>query len=71
MHDQEQNKVGREQEMHGARRLAAMEQSEEPREGRIDRRRHGQPREDEDRERDHDTQVSELLQHIVAQRLVS
>jgi hypothetical protein len=71
MHDEEQNKVGREQEMHGARRLSAMEQRQEPREGRIDRRRHRQSGEDKDRKGDHDAEIRELLQRVVMQRLVA
>src|SRR6185312_5778543 len=55
----------------GARSLAPVKQREQPRERRVDRRRHGEPRKDQDRKGDHDAEISELLQDVIAPRLVA
>src|SRR5271170_4363575 len=71
MHDDEQDEIGREQEMRGARRLPAAKEREQPWESGVDRWRHCEPGEDQDRKGDDDAEISELLQHVVMQRLVA
>ncbi len=71
MHEQESDEIGRQDKMHGTRRLAAVEERDEPRKGGVESGRHRQPRQNEDREGDDDAEIGKLLQHIVVQRLFS
>ncbi len=57
-------------EVDAARRLASAEQVQQPWRGGVDAWRHGQARQQHQRQHDDDADVGELLQHIVGPRLL-